>query len=342
MQTLTTGQPIKFRYSGHTENGARENKAIFEMITASKALSEFLRDNPTEFLRTYRCSSEQVNKFLRATIGNWSQNSHKREFDKWYIQSSSEVKVFLKDLGLKVQQIKEMDGQHYVTETHSLGELPKDLILPVEIRRQIDENSRRIDTDEGVQDFTYGVMSVANNGYKEAKNFKLKDRHFWANFGGLVLTDPNYAYEVIPITSIELLEGLQAEIEAYEPLISKGGLQGAVEARKQFLLQRVHDRIKINSSPEEILKVIGADNRFPAPETGVYVLLPNGIGVRNTGDPFAVKADPRYDEDKIAGIMGVLTNQERRFETLRFQALEVPERALQYITNPKNLKLRLS
>ena len=40
--------------------------------------------------------------------------------------------------------------------------------------------------------------------------------------------------------------------------------------------------------------------------------------------------------------MGVLTNQERRFETLRFQALEVPERALQYITNPKNLKLRLS
>ena len=108
------------------------------------------------------------------------------------------------------------------------------------------------------------------------------------------------------------------------------------------MLQRVHDRIKINSSPEEILKVIGADNRFPAPETGVYVLLPNGIGVRNTGDPFAVKADPRYDEDKIAGIMGVLTNQERRFETLRFQALEVPERALQYITNPKNLKLRLS
>ncbi|MBU3913308.1 MAG: hypothetical protein KKE50_04405 [Nanoarchaeota archaeon] len=339
---MIAGQPIKFRYSGHTENGARGNKAIFGMLTASDVLSGLLRDNPSEFLKTYKGSSEQVNDFLRATIGNWSQNSHEGEFDKWYRASSPEVKAFLRDLKLEVRPIEQMGGQFYVTETHSFGELPKDLILPAEVRKQLDDNSRRIDQDRGVQDFTYGVMSVANNGYKEAKNFKLGGWHSWATFGGLVLTDSNYAYEVIPITSTDLLGGLQAEIDAYEPLISKGGLQGAVEARKQFLLQKVHDKLKTSSSPEEILKVIGADNRFPAPETGVYVLLPSEVGVRNKGEPFAVKANPRYDEDRIAGIMGVLTAEERGFETLRFQALEIPERALGYIATPRNLEVRLS
>ena len=340
MQTLIAGQPIKFRYSGHTENGARINKATFGMLTASKALSELLIDNPDEFLRTYKGFSEQVNDFLRATISNWSQNSREGEFDRWYRASSPEVKSFLVELCLEVQPIEQMGGQHYVTGTYSFGKLPSDLPLLEGIRMQIEENSRKIDEDKGAKEFTYGIMSAANNGYKEAKNFKLGDWHSWATFGGLVLTDPNYAYEVIPITSLDLLRGLQAEIDAYEPAITKGGLDGAVEARKQFLLQRVYDKLKATPFPKEILKILGSNNRFPSPETGVYVLLPNRIGAKEIEEPFAVRANPRYDEDKIAGIMGVLTAEEKGFKTL--QALEVPERALSYVSNLRTLEVRLS
>jgi len=340
LANLKEGQPITFRYSGQTENGARGNKAIYGMLTASEALSKLLRDNPEEFLRIYRGSSEQVNNFLKASIGHWSQNSHEGEFDRWYKNSSPEVKLFLQELRLKVQPIEQRGGQHYVTETHSFGELPVDLHLPELIRKQIDENSRRIDEDKGWESGKLGVIKTSTPaGYVDAFTFGLGDWHSWSTFGGLVLDDPNYAYQVTPITRDALLSGLQTEMENYRDLIVKGGLEGAIEARKQFLLAKVYQKLQAAESNEQIHQIMGSDNRFPAPETGVYVLIgANGEGPKLS----AVRVNPRYDEDKVAGLMGVLTATERGFETLRFQALEVPEVALKYIQNLKILEVRLS
>jgi len=116
-------------------------------------------------------------------------------------------------------------------------------------------------------------------------------------------------------------------------------LEGAIEARKQFLLAKVYQKLQAAESNEQIHQIMGSDNRFPAPETGVYVLIgANGEGPKLS----AVRVNPRYDEDKVAGLMGVLTATERGFETLRFQALEVPEVALKYIQNLKILEVRLS
>ena len=270
---LVAGQPIKYRYSGHTEKGAISNKTLGNMMIAREAVIEYLRDKPEEFLRTYQGSSPEVHHFLGAVVSSWAMNENDNVI-RWYRQSSPKTRLFLKKLGFKV-------GVQDITKVRPLGEPPADLFLPARVWGKIHKNSRRIDEDKGVPEFTYGIIGAVHpNGYKEAKNFRLDERlDSWNEFSGLVLSDPTYAYEIIPITSKDLLGGLQAEIETYEPRIAPGGSQGAIEARKQFLLQQVSLKLEKASSPKRILEVMCSDNRIPAPETGVYVLLRDTFGI---------------------------------------------------------------
>ncbi len=333
---LVAGQPIKYRYSGQTENGAKCNKALFAMMNVNDVLKDLLRDKPNEFLATYSGLSDESNGFLRAVIGSFSQNSFEGEFDEWYKSSSPEVKTFFDELGLEVKPIEEMGGQFYVIETHAFGTLPEDLPLPESIQKELAENAKRIDEDRGVKEFTYGIMHTCNEGYKDAKNFQLGDWHSWATFGGLVISDPTYSYEVVPITKDELLGGLQGVIDSYEPAIESGDLCGAVEARKQFFLEVVYDRIKEANTPEEIFQVFESDNLVPSPGTGVYVLISNK-------GSFAVKADPKYDENTVAGVMSVLNPEGHDgIGIMKYQIFEVPQKALDCVPEYKTLEVRLS
>ena len=340
MVSLTRGQPIKYRYSGQTEAGARGSKMISGAMTSSEDTIKQLKIDPVNTLSKIVSGSEDSKNFMRAVIGNFSTNFYK-DFDTWYRALDSKARELISSLDLEVQEQNHLGNRlsYTVFGIHSFGKLPSDFPLSREVWNEINETNRKIDEDEGESSFTYGMIKEANNGYREARNFKLGDFFSWATFGGLVLTDPHHKYEVVPITKNELLQGLQAEIASYEPAIVKGELLGAIEARKQFLLQRVYDKIVKSHCDEEFVKILESDNRFPAPETGVYVLFQNE-GLRSGNlKPFAVKATPRYSEDMVAQFIGTI---KKNIEDRGFQALEVPERALGFVTNPMSLELRLS
>lgn len=340
MTSLVKGQPIKYRSSGLTEAGARGCKMISGTMTASEDTIKQLKIDPANILSKIVSSLEDTKEFMRAVIGNFSTNYYK-DFDPWYRTLDTKARELVSSLGLEVQEQNHLGNRlsYTVCGIHSFGKLPSDFPLSIEARKEIAETNRKIDENKGVSLFTYGLIKEANNGYREARNFKLGDFFSWATFGGLVLTDPHYKYEVIPITKNELLQGLQTEIDSYEQSIVKGELLGAIEARKQFLLQKVYEKIRNANSDYEFVKILESDNRFPAPETGVYVLFQND-GLRSSDiKPFAVKATPRYSEDMVAQFVSTLR---KNVENRGFQALEVPERALGFVTNPMSLELKLS
>jgi len=341
---LVAGQPIKFRYSGPTEDGAEISKKANTLFIVEDYLTGLLKSDPKHFLERYeQQSSPEVKKFTEALICGWAYNwrfNKQEEFDRWYETTLPEMKKFIDNLKLdEVRMAPPLPPP-----------VPADITLPSDIEKKIDEELKRIDEDRGVPNFTYGVMGRVYPGYKGVFSFELGGGR-WADFCTTDITDSFHTYEVEPVTKEEMLSGLQAEIDAYEPLIVKGGLEGAVEARKQFLLQELYKKLDATKSHEERLQVMESDNRFPAPETGFYVLIPRELipqELEGEEKPFAVRANPRYDEDEIAGLIGILKAKERGFEILRgfetliFEALEVPEKALGYIKEAENLEVRLS
>lgn len=337
---LKEGQPIMFRlYSGQTENGAGENKMLFSSMMVMDYLGGLLTQERALLLQRWTVSSPEARKFIQGAVYNWASN-HDEEFDKWYKQTSPEVKAIMGEMDLGIQQIEGFGNLYRVTKAHSLVEVPKDMSLPAQISEEIAKREKDIDEDKGWARGKLGVIKTSTPaGYVDAFTFELGDNH---NLGRLKLARRNLtmsANQVTPITRDALLSGLQTEMENYHDLIAKGGLEGAVEARKQFLLAKLYQKLQVAESNEQIHQIMGSDNRFPAPETGIYVLIGGNGKEPNLS---AVRVNPRYDEDKVAGLMGVLTATERGFETLRFQALEVPEVALKYIQNPKTLEVRLS
>jgi len=342
-EKLVPGQPIKFRYAGQTESGANLNKAVSEVMDVIEYISGFLYADPQGFVKTYSKPSKQERDFLGSAVHHWVMNNS-RQFGDWYIKSAPKVKTFLKrDLELDVKPYKKGGSEFYLEGDHSIGKLPASLSLPVSLRDKLAEDAKAIDGDKGDADFTYAIYAP-QGACEVAETFKLiGDFSTWAKFGSRVLSDPMRSYETAPVSRQKFLGELLKEGLSYEPRITQGGLQGAIEARKQNLMKEVYLKLAKDFSPQNALKVMNSDNRFPSPGTGVYVLLPGKI-ISNQGiEPFALKVEPRlYTEDKIAEIVGVLTTKERDMGSLHFQALEVPQKALKYISDPRKLEVRLS
>ena len=343
MEGLTRGQPIKYRYAGQTEAGSAGSKAISSIMTASDYVISTLEENPLTILPAVMGGSEESKDFMRAVFQHFSFNYHER-FDTWYRGLNPGARGIVSSLGVKIEEhdVGRRKPEFIVCESYAFGNLPTDFPLSEKTWAEIRETNRKIDEDKGVQEFTYGVVKTANNGYKEAKNFRLGDFFSWAALGGIVLTDPHHKYDIVPITKDELLLGLNAEINLFEPRINQGGLDGAIEARKQYLLQGIYFKISQlkNGSNDGIIEVIESDNLLPAPGTGVYAV---GLrdGLRKTDfKPFAVKVNPRHEESKVAKVLETMAMKDGMSGHL--EAFEVPEKALKFVTNPQTLELKLA
>jgi len=342
---LKAGEAVKFRYSGQTEQGKRSNKARFGILTASEYIVDLLKRSPTSFLEAYKGKSEDVYEFLRASIADWSKNDMDG-FSSWYLNNanvSREVGSFIQS-GLAMV-FEESDGKVSLKETQSFSSksLPKDMPLSEEVRAIIDENSARIDADNGDSGFKYGIMTDVSPGWKGATTFKLATtdhrghRSSWYSLDDeCVSNDTRNTHEVVPISMMEVIGVLKSEIDSYETLITKGGFEGALEARKQYLLQQLASRLEGSDSHEERLGVMKSDHRIFAPETGVFAMYEEGLPRGQEPVPFAMRADPSFSEERVGKLVSELhiNNQGRKRS---YEAIGVPEKALGYVGKTKTL-----
>ncbi|MFH1420673.1 MAG: hypothetical protein ABIG30_01765 [Candidatus Aenigmatarchaeota archaeon] len=182
--------------------------------------------------------------------------------------------------------------------------------------------------------YIIGILKApAHVGSVYPINAHFGDKFSSTKFESFTYRDP--PTDIVPVTLDELLSGVQEVIDKYEPLIAQGGLKGAHEARRQFILQQVYNKLSAAKGNEGRLAVIESDNRIPAPGTGLYVMID-----REHGKPlFGVRATPRHDEDTIAKAMTALLYKDECLPTV--EASEVPERALDFVENPRKLTLEL-
>jgi hypothetical protein len=327
---LIAGTPIKFQYAGQTEKGADMNGALIIMMDVRDYLIKLLSEQHEDFMSLYSTGSEAAFDYIRAAIASWSQ-THNDEFSEWYGYADLDIKRYLQNIGLAVF---EAEGKYIISNEAAFGEVPDDLFLPLNLREGLEA---KLSNNDEKGEVNFGILTQ-DTGFIEVTTFGLGDWHSWWTLQSQGLGDQMYEWEYEAIGNDALFAGLQAQIDSYDGKIAEGSFLGAMYARQQHLLQTVKGNLTRAGSPEERVAVMKGDNRQPSPKTGVYVMHP--ISTTGILNPFAVYTPENYDEETVALLVHAL-REDRKGYNPEFIALEIPQKAVQYVPDRETLQVSL-
>lgn len=191
----------------------------------------------------------------------------------------------------------------------------------------------------------YGLIYGVDNENEGDNDDCIHFVHFEHGYPGQEHIIPKYGC-VRKIAKQEFDQHLTGLVARYQNYIH-GGLEGAIEARRQHYIEEVQKFLK-EVGPQAITFF-----ESEGPKTGIYVLEGTYVGGEPVTRLQGLKVNPRLPEKLVGPIMmnlfpeGIQPPPPYIYDTpgvspgrlTWYQAYEVPEKALFLVRNPKELEL---
>ncbi len=312
MSNIELGQAVEFGYSGYTDSAAARERQILARGVCEGYVFDLLKTKQgvkrlsDEFcLRNWIVGRERRG-FLTDVI--YTAGAGKQSRRKELLASTAEP--VLNRLGIKI--IKEGDYSR-ISGGRIIGKISPDDDLPEEMRGEIRRVFKQVDD----------YKEVLGIGIFVSRSRVVTPRLAWPGFEvkSLINGDKVPGFGIISeggiISKGRIIERLDEEIVKYNPV--GRGLQQAINARKQVLLGNVRKSVLTAGNSEVFEIMTKKDNRFPGPETGVYV-------IEQGNNLFTAYINPRAPSEQI---LEDLLNATSSFSDSR--VFEVPKEFLEIV-----------
>ncbi|MBU4086597.1 MAG: hypothetical protein KKB21_03410, partial [Nanoarchaeota archaeon] len=299
-------QAVEFGYSGYTDSAAARERQIlvrgvcedyvFDLLETEQGVKR-LSD---EFCLGNLIVGRERRRFLTDLI--YTAGTRKQSRKKELLASTAEP--VLKRLGIKV-----IEGGDYsrISGGRIIGNISLDNDLPEEMRGEIRRVFKQVDD----------YKEVLGIGIFVSRSRVVTPRLVWPGFEVKSLINGDKVPGFGIISKERIIEGLDEEIAKYNPV--GRGLQQAINARKRVLLGNVRESVRTTGNSEVFEIMTKKDNRFPGPETGVYV-------IEQGNNLFTAYINPKAPSEQI---LEDLLNATARFSDSR--VFEVPKEFLEIV-----------